>query len=123
MDSSGQHEREWEKTTRDVARRQRRLSTPRNVARWVNQLVARWGIAESQSSNELEQAWRDVAGAALADRTRVGAIRRGVCEITVDNSSLLQQIAFQQRDLLRKLQERKPHFAITQIRFRVGPVR
>lgn len=121
--NDGDAEREWEKTTRDVARRQRRLPMPKDLSRAVSQFVTRWGIAETQSARELEQAWQDVAGPALAARTRVGAVRRGVCEITVENSSLLQQLIFQQRDILQRLQAQKPHFAITQIRFRVGPIR
>ncbi len=110
-------------TARAVERRQRFLPTPRTAARWVNQIIARRGIAETQSTNELETVWRDVVGEVLAGQTRIGAVRRGVCEITVENSALLQQISFQQRDFLRQIQVRKPHFAIQNFRFRVGPVR
>jgi hypothetical protein len=123
MNDSSQAEGDWAKTRRDVERRQQAMAVPKTASRWVNQIVARWGIAERQSASELEAAWRDVAGEALAGRTRVGSVRRGVCEITVETSALLQQIAFQQRDLLRQLQASKPHFAISQLRFRVGPVR
>lgn len=123
MDSTSREEREWTKTVADVARRQRHWRAPRTAARWVNQIVSRWGIAERQSAGELELAWREVAGPALAERTRVGGVRRGVCEITVESSALLQQLTFQQRDLLQRLQAQKPHFSITNLRFRVGAVR
>jgi predicted nucleic acid-binding Zn ribbon protein len=123
MNHDGQSEGDWAKTQRDIARRQRTIAMPKTASRWVNQIVARWGIAESQSADELETAWREVAGESLAGRTRVGAVRRGVWEITVETSALLQQITFQQRALLQQLQDKKPHFAIRQLRFRVGPVR
>ena len=123
MNDSPQDEYDWARTARSVQRRQRFLGMPKTASRWVNQIVARWGIAETQSADELDTAWREVVGEALAGRTRVGSVRRGICEVTVENSSLLQQIVFQQRELLRQMQLKKPHFGIENLRFRVGPIR
>ncbi len=123
MNDSPQDEMELAKTVRALDRRQRFLPMPKTAARWVSQIIARRGIAETQSSNELETVWREVVGEVLAGQTRVGGVRRGVCEITVENSALLQQISFQQRDFLRQIQAKKPHFAIQNFRFRVGPIR
>ena len=92
------------------------------AGKWISQIVARNGIAAVQASQELESAWHEIVGEALARRTRIGAVRRGVCEVTVEHSSLLQQISFQQRELVRKLQQRKPHFGILSLKLRVGPV-
>jgi hypothetical protein len=115
---------EWEleRTARAVARRQRWLRTPTKATRLISDLFARHGLAQTQASEELATAWRAVVGETWAKQTRVGPIRRGVCEVTVANSALLQQISFQQRDILSQLQSRQPHFNIRQIRFRVGPV-
>ena len=123
MNDSPQDKYDWAQTARSVERRQRFLGMPKTAARWMNQIVAHWGIAETQSAGELDAAWREVAGETLSDRTRVGSVCRGVCEITVENSSLLQQIVFQQRELLRQMQLKKPHFGIENLRFRVGPIR
>jgi predicted nucleic acid-binding Zn ribbon protein len=123
MVDTPQDENELAKTAQAVQRRQRHIPLPKQAARWVSQLIARRGIAETQSNSELETAWREIVGPALAEQTRVGAIRRGVCEITVENSALLQQISFRQRDFLTQIQAQKPHFAIQSFRFRVGPIR
>lgn len=123
MTDSRQEEFDWEQTARAVERRQRYLGMPKTASRWVNQIVARFGVAQTQSAGELESVWSEVVGEALAGRTKAGPVRRGVCEITVENSSLLQQIVFRQKEYLQQMQIKKPHFGITSLRFRVGPIR
>lgn len=123
MNDPTQDEFDLAKTAQAVKRRQRFLPMPKTAARWVSQLIARHGIAESQSANDLETVWREVVGETMARQTQVGKVRRGVCEIIVENSALLQQITFRQKDFLQQIQTQRPHFAIHSFRFRIGPVR
>ncbi|MBN1590341.1 MAG: DUF721 domain-containing protein, partial [Pirellulales bacterium] len=54
--------------------------------------------------------------------TRPGAIRRGVLQVTVANSAMLQELVFQKRDVLLSLKRLLPDTNIQDLRFQVAPV-
>jgi predicted nucleic acid-binding Zn ribbon protein len=93
---------------------------PRPIAEIVNQLLARRGYARIQAVSACQQAWQQAAGTHLAPHTRPGNIRRGVLEITVRNSTVLQELTFQKKPLLKKLQSLIADQNIRDLRFRVG---
>jgi hypothetical protein len=69
----------------------------------------------------LEATWAEIAGP-YAESTRVNALQRGVLEIVVANSILLQELTqFHKKQLLRQLQE-KVAGPVKDLRFRVGPI-
>jgi len=69
--------------------------TPETIGNILSELMARRGFGRIQSSEVLETAWRQAAGPLAAQYTRVGAIRRGVLEIIVANSTLVQELGYQ----------------------------
>jgi predicted nucleic acid-binding Zn ribbon protein len=95
---------------------------PQRMADVLSELMARRGFARIRAAEAYEQAWRDVAGSLLAKYTRVGTLRRGALEITVANSTLLQELTFQKADLVRRLVERLPEEGIRDLRFRLGAI-
>lgn len=108
-----------------VARRDRqqgwwRRQEPRSVGDVVAQVVQRKGYAQLAAAHALEEAWREVAGDGLAEQTRPGNIRRGVLEILVTNNLLMQELGFQQQQLLADLQKCVPDAGVRQLRFRIG---
>lgn len=108
-----------------VARRDRqqgwwRRQEPRSVSDVIAQVVQRKGYAQLAAAHALEEAWREVAGEGLAEQTRPGALRRGVLEILAPNNLLMQELGFQQQQLLADLQQRVPDVQIRQLRFRIG---
>ena len=94
---------------------------PERVGEVVARLFTARGWGRSQERLRLEQAWREAAGAEHARHTRVGALRRGVLEVTVDSAVLLQELAgFHKRRLLQQLRRLLPNTAVTDLRFRAG---
>ena len=90
------------------------------IAQILGDLLARRGYARVRGQEELETAWREVAGEATARYTRVGQWSRGVLEVRVANSILLQELAgFHKQDLLEKLRQRFDGRQIRDIRFRL----
>ena len=69
-----------------------------------------------------EAAWREAAGELAARYTRVGAVRRGKLEVTVANSTLVQDLSFQKPALLEDPGRLLPDEKIEDLRFRVGPI-
>ena len=51
-----------------------------------------------------------------------GRTRRGVLEITVRNSTIMQELVFQKTELIQTLTDRLPEAKISDLRFRVGVV-
>ncbi|HEY1600123.1 MAG TPA: DUF721 domain-containing protein [Pirellulales bacterium] len=94
---------------------------PRKIADILSEMMARRGYARESSSLELADAWREAAGELIASHSRVGLVRQGRLEITVNHSALVQELTFKKADILAQLRERLPHEKIADLRFRVGP--
>lgn len=93
---------------------------PLKMADVIHDLVARRGYLQSMSADELATAWCSVVGKETAQHTRTGNVRRGILEIFVADSSLVQELTFQKRQVLKKLQDAAPNFKVRDIKFRVG---
>lgn len=105
----------------DAKAKLRRPYEPQKMANVMSQLMARRGYAQQQSSADHEDAWREVVGTALAGQTRAGSVKRGVWEIFVGNSTIVQELTFRKKELLGKLAARLPQSKIRDLKFRVGP--
>ena len=95
-------------------------AAPRSIGSIVNQLMARRGYAQVEAASELEEAVKGVVGAHVAASIRVGQVKRGVLVIHANDSSTMQELTFQHRKLLKRLQQEHPAANIKDIRFRVA---
>jgi predicted nucleic acid-binding Zn ribbon protein len=99
-----------------------RQKAPQRIGDVVAQLLSRRGYARELSPAMEQQAWREAVGEGLAEDSRPGRTRRGVLEVTVRNSTILQELVFQKSELLQTLTDRLPDAEITDLRFRVGVI-
>jgi predicted nucleic acid-binding Zn ribbon protein len=106
----------------ELSRRQRRSRGPQRIAEAVSQLLARQGYARQATNLEWEVLWSGIAGNEIAANCRVGNLRRGVLEIIVRNSSLLQELTFRKKQLLARVQNESLGSKVKSLRFRVGEV-
>jgi len=93
---------------------------PKQIGNVIAQLVQRKGYAQVRAAGERDAAWQEVAGEQFAPSTRVAGIRRGVFEVLVANSLMMQELTFRKEALLAGLQEKLPEAKIKQLRFRLG---
>jgi predicted nucleic acid-binding Zn ribbon protein len=94
---------------------------PELVGDILSRLFAARGWGRRQERLHLERAWADAAGADLAKATRVAGLHRGVLEVEVANSALLQELAhFHKRRLLEQLRPRLSGVTLNDLRFRAG---
>jgi len=98
------------------------MAQPKKIGNIVADLVARRGYARVISSNTCSKVWLQVVGGSFAKFTRPGQVRRGVLEVTVANSLMMQELTFQKANLVAKLSELLPDEPINDLRFRVGQV-
>jgi predicted nucleic acid-binding Zn ribbon protein len=94
----------------------------KKMADVLSELLTRKGYARVRATASYAEAWAEAAGEMVARYTRVGAVRRGVLEVTVANSTLVQELTFQKRTILDALNRLLPDERIADVRYRVGPV-
>ncbi|MCH2177606.1 MAG: DUF721 domain-containing protein [Mariniblastus sp.] len=105
-----------------VQRRQiykRRIKT---ASSFIGQIMARRGIAQEQTSNELAEIWAQVVGVSFTGHTRLGNLKRGTLEIFVANSMISQQLSFKKKNILEQIQKQLPNNKIRDLRFRIGSI-
>jgi hypothetical protein len=92
----------------------------------LSRLFTARGWGRRQDRLRLERAWADAMTAcgATPERTRVNALGRGVLEVLVDNTVLLQELAhFHKRRLLEQVRGQLAGTTIHDLRFRAGIVK
>jgi len=93
---------------------------PKEIRNVIAQLVQRKGYAQVRAAGERDKAWQAAVGEPFDSLTRVAGIRRGVFEVLVANSLMMQELTFRKEELLSNLQDRLPEEGIKQLRFRLG---
>ena len=95
------------------------VSGPLSIGSVISRLMARAGYDREQSSAGLEAAWLDAVPEHLRAASRPGLVRRGVLEVFVSHSAHVQELAFQKRAVVARLQTLLPTEGITDIRCRL----
>ena len=100
---------------------ERRKRDAQQIGDVVNQLMARRGYGQIVGSEQIRKAWMDIAGS-LATHSVPGNLKRGVLEVFVRNSAVMQELTFRKRQLLMELTKTFSHEIIDDLRFRVGTI-
>jgi len=107
---------------REREQRRHYARRPKKIADVLAQLITARGYGRIQAAADFTAAWQAAAGPSLARCTRPGRLRRGQLEITVSNSTIVQEISFQKQRILAALQQELPDARIRDLRFRIGSV-
>ena len=95
---------------------------PQPIGDILAELMSRKGFARVLGEEAYQAAWEESVGESAAQYTRTGKLRRGLLEIIVANSMLIQELTFQKAALLKSLQQKLPDEKIRGLRFKVGVV-
>jgi predicted nucleic acid-binding Zn ribbon protein len=106
----------------DYRRRRVPVSQAKKVGDVVGQLLVKRGYANVQQSANLQTLWQTAAGEKYANNTKAAQIRRGVLEVVVTNSAVMQELTFVKGKLVKALAISAAEQKITNIRFKVGSV-
>lgn len=88
----------------------------------MSELLTRRGLGRKLASQDRSAAWQQAVGEEMAEMTRPGPIRRGVMEVTVAHSALVQELTFEKAELLDRLNKTIGQGEIRDLRFRVGSI-
>ena len=92
---------------------------PRTIGSVMSRLLARTGYDREHGSDVLATAWQQAAPASMQGSSQAGLVRRGVLDVFVSHSALVQEMGFHKREVLARLGELVPAEGITDIRCRV----
>lgn len=98
------------------------MPKPQQIGDVLGELISRRGYARVEASEAYAEAWREAAGEAIGRYTRAGAVKRGMFEVLVASSAMLQELTFQKSALLEKLRQELPQEKIKDLRFKVGKI-
>ena len=94
---------------------------PENLADILAKLFIARGWGRQSERKRLEDAWAAAAGPESATSTRVAGLKRGVLEVEVRGSVLMQELSqFRKRKLLTAIREKLPGMTVTDLKFRSG---
>ena len=103
----------------------RRLARPSKLSEILPSILARTGMTRRLAVEKFQQCWKAVRQQILAPRgmvlddddTVVSGFRGGVISVTVSSASLVMELSFCQREILRYFQNELPDEKIKKIRF------
>jgi len=92
---------------------------PRAIGSVMSRLLARTGYDREQGVDGLSAAWAAAAPESMRGSSRAGLVRRGVLDVFVSHSALVQEMGFHKAEVLERLGRLVPAEGITDIRCRV----
>jgi hypothetical protein len=92
---------------------------PVSIGKVMARLMSRAGYDREQATAGLAAAWEDAAPAPLKRGSQPGLVRRGVLEVFVSHSALVQEFGFHKPAVLARLQTLLPEAGIQDIRCRL----
>ena len=92
---------------------------PRSIKSLMSRLMARTGYDREHGTSGLAAAWEQSVPETLRGASQPGLVRRGVLEVFVTHSALVQELGFHKRAVVARLNELVPAEGITDIRCRL----
>lgn len=93
---------------------------PQRIGSVMARLMARSGYAQEHASEALVTAWDLAVPEQLARYSRPGTVRRGVLDVFVTHSAIVQEMSFHKSEILERLAAKLPGAGITDIRCRMA---
>ncbi len=90
-----------------------------SIGTLVSQLISRRGYAQSAATDQFHSVISAVVGRDLSNEISVGKLNRGVLRVFATDSVTIQELTFQKRAILKRIQSELPESKVTDIRFKV----
>ena len=119
---TAQQSQDVETLGQEIELRRIGFRVPHHVREVMSRHLSQRGYAQIQAVAELQRFWRSVVGPQWAHDSRPGTLRRGVLEVLVRNSTILQELSFRKRELLQQLAENEQGVEIKNLKFRIGEI-
>ncbi len=94
---------------------------PKKLSNLIADVLIRRGYARQAAASQFQDAWQAATEPGLSRVSRPGRLVRGVLEVTVANSTVMQELTFRQQQILASL-NRDLEYEIHRLRFKLGPI-
>ena len=94
---------------------------PQRIGDVLTDLLARRGYGQITSQEDCQAAWR-VAVGDLAEFSLATVVKRGVLQVVVGNSVVMQELTFRKPELVARMASALPKHRIKDMRFKVGKI-
>lgn len=98
------------------------MNRVQRISTVLSQLMSRRGYAAVVAADQQMDVIRSVVGDSLAAQIRIGKLRSGSLELIVADSVTMQELTFQERQIVGRLMESNPEVTIKRLRMKVGQV-
>lgn len=95
---------------------------PKSAKYLINNIIARRGIAAEKSNQKLQNVWDSIVGIDLANQTKIASVKRGVLQVIVANSSVMQFLSFSKLEYKEQINQQMPNEEISDLRFSIGRI-
>ena len=85
----------------------------------VGQLISRRGYAQQTANDQFHGAISAVVGRDLSEEITVGKLNRGVLKVYAADSVTVQELTFQKRTIVKRIQQEFPEANVTDLRLGV----
>jgi len=92
---------------------------PKAIGGLMSRLLARTGYDREQAASGLVDAWQQAVPEHIRAASQPGLVRRGVLEVFVTHSAIVQEMGFHKRQAVTRLAELVPAEGIIDIRCRL----
>ena len=99
----------------------RRYRPPQKLSNILADVITQRGYARQIGTSRYQDAWQASVDPELARSSRPGRMRNRVLEITVETSMIMQELAFQKKTIINRL-NRQLNLKLTDLRFRLGTI-
>lgn len=104
----------------DYRRRRVPIRPAKKMGDVVGQLLVKRGYANVQQASSLDAVWHAAVGERFVAQSKAGQVKRGVLEVFVNNSAVVQELTFVKAKLIKLLAVSAADHKIRDIKFRVG---
>ena len=94
---------------------------PQQIGEVLTDLLAQRGYVQVSSHEDCREAWRLAVGG-LEQFSRATEVKRGILEIVVSNSVIVQELTYRKVELISVMAAALPKHNIKGLRFRVGKI-
>ena len=100
-------------------RREKEKRNVQSIGSLVSQLISRRGYAQVAATSRFQEAIAASVGNEIAADITVGKLNRGVLKVYAKDSVTIQELTFQKRSILKRIEKDLPDAKVVDIRFAV----
>ena len=120
LEESAEDQHEFALLSQQISKRTYWRKQPRPGSQSISQMIAKKGYGQTTARQTVDEYWKQEVGDTLCSKSKPGILRRGVLEVIVQNSSVMQELVFQKRQILRKFEANDQTRDIIDLKFKVG---